>query len=166
MDEYICKVANLDEMNLKWDYEIEHHLQDKENWITWKKENIARFLDGLIIPYYGIFNGVIICEATAMIQSSVVQNGEGLVDSKTVYLSAFRTNKEYQEKGYFSKLYHYMIDDLKKRGYQRATLGVEPTEEKNKMIYQKYGFVHLIKTDYEIYPDGTKILVEYYSKEL
>ena len=33
------------------------------------------------------------------------------------YLSAFRTRKEYQGKGYFSKLYKFMEDDLKSRGY-------------------------------------------------
>ena len=30
MSNYICKIANLDEMNIKWDYEIEN-AEDKEN---------------------------------------------------------------------------------------------------------------------------------------
>ena len=165
MNNYICKIANIDEMNIKWDYEIEH-ADKKDNWIHWKKENLERFQKGYIIPYYGILDGKIICECTAIIDNSVVQNSEGLVDSTTAYLSAFRTIEEYQGHGYFSKLYRYMIEDLKNRGYKRVTLGVEPTELKNKAIYTKYGFTNHIKDCKEYYPDGTEVLVEYYYKDL
>ena len=48
---------------------------------------------------------------------------------------AFRTIEDYQGKGYFSKLFKYMIDDLKNKGYKRVTLGVEPEETKNKKRY-------------------------------
>lgn len=166
MEDFRCKIANLDEMNEKWDYEIEHATTDKNNWIIWKKNNLIRFNEGKIIPYYGILNGKIITEATVALDPSIVQQAEGLVDDETVYLTAFRTIEEYQGKGYFSKLFNYMIDDLKKRGYKRATLGVEPTELKNKAIYKKYGFVNHIKNSTETYPDGTVIEVEYYSKDL
>ena len=59
-----------------------------------------------------------------------------------------------------------MINDLISRGYERVTLGVEPEEEKNKAIYNKYGFTEHIKDAQEVYPDGTKINVEYYGKSL
>ena len=85
-----------------------------------------------------------------MLHPKIVQNSSGLVGSHTVYLSAFRTNDKFQGKGYFSKLFHFMIDDLWHRGFTKATLGVEPVEEKNK----------------ECYPDGTIIDVEYYGKTL
>ena len=166
MNNYVCKIANIDDMNTKWDYEIENAIEDKDNWIIWKKEHIERFQKGLSIPYYGILDGKIICECTAAIDPSIVQHNEGLIDDKTAYLTAFRTIEEYQGKGYFSKLFKYMIDDLKKRGYERVTLGVEPQEEKNKAIYFKYGFTDHIKDDKETYPDGTVIDVEYYSKKL
>ena len=166
MEEYICKIATLDEMNIKWDYEIENAKHDKENWIIWKKEHISRFKKGYIIPYYGILDGKIICECTAYINPDIVSNNENLVDSKTAYLGAFRTVKEYQNKGYFSKLFKYMIDDLKQRGYEKVTLGVEPTELKNKAIYSKYGFNEYIKNSKDTYPDGTIIEVEYYGKSL
>lgn len=42
-DKLICKIPNLKEMNIKWDYEIEHSDEDKHNWIIWKKENIKKF---------------------------------------------------------------------------------------------------------------------------
>ena len=166
MDNYICKIATIDEMNRKWDYEINKAVDDKDNWIKWKKDNIERFQKGLIIPYYGLLNDEIICECTALLDSSIVQNSDNLVDENTAYLSAFRTNEEYQGRGFFSILFNYMIEDLKSRGYKRVTLGVEPEEIKNKAIYQKYGFTEHIKNSQEIYPDGTTIEVEYYGKDI
>jgi len=166
MNNYVCKIATIDEMDKKWNYEIDRATDDKENWIIWKKENIKRFQKRQIIPYYGLLNDKIICECTAILDSSIVQNSDNLVNKETAYLSAFRTNKEYQGQGYFSILFKYMIADLKSRGYKKVTLGVEPNEEKNKAIYQKYGFIEHIKDSKETYPDGTIIDVEYYGKEL
>lgn len=166
MNNYICKIASMDEMNTKWNYEISNALDDKDNWIKWKKDNMKRFQKGLIIPYYGLLDGKIICECTAALDQSVVQNPEGLVSEKTAYLTAFRTITEYQGKGYFSKLFKYMIQDLKNRGYEKVTLGVEPEETKNKAIYFKYGFNEHIKNSKEVYPDGTEIEVEYYGKKI
>ena len=87
---YVCKIPNIEEMNTKWDYEIEHAVDDKNNWIVWKKENLDRFTKGLIIPYYGLLDGQIICECTAIIDSSIIQNPEDIIDEKTAYLSAFK----------------------------------------------------------------------------
>lgn len=163
---FICKIPSFQEMNIKWEYEIAQNEKDKENWIVWKKQHIENYKQGYIIPYYGILEGVIICEATAMLHPSIVQNSSGLVDSHTVYLSAFRTIGKFQGKGYFSKLFHFMIGDLRQKGFTKATLGVEPIEEKNKDIYTHYGFTEYIKSGKEYYPDGTVIDVEYYGKTL
>ena len=81
-------------------------------------------------------------------------------------MTAFRTNKEYEGKGYFSKLYKFMEEDLKNKGYTLLTLGVEPKEIRNKKIYNHYGFVEYIKNAKEVYPDGAEIDVEYYGKRL
>ena len=166
MGNYICKIATLDEMNEKWDYEITKNADDRKNWTLWKKENIERYKKEYIIPYYGILDGKIICECTAAINSSVVQNSSDLIDDKTAYLTAFRTVDEYQNQGYFSKLFKFMIEDLKEKGYERVTLGVEPEEERNKAIYTKYGFIEHIKDGKESYPDGTLIDVEYYGRKI
>ena len=166
MGNYICKIATLDEMNEKWDYEITKNADDRENWTLWKKENIERYKKEYIIPYYGILDGKIICECTAAINSSVVQNSSDLIDDKTAYLTAFRTVDDYQNQGYFSKLFKFMIEDLKEKGYERVTLGVEPEEERNKAIYTKYGFIEHIKDGKESYPDGTLIDVEYYGRKI
>lgn len=163
---YLCKIASFEEMNRKWDYEIEHHVHDRRNWIIWKQQSLENFRKGDILPYYGILDGSIICEATAMLNPEAVQNREGLVGDRVVYLSAFRTMEEYQGKGYFSKLMKFMLDDLKQKGFARATLGVEPAEETNKKIYAHYGFNEYIKSATEVYPDGTVIDVDYYRKNL
>ena len=86
----------------------------------WKFENIERFKKGQIIPYYGLLNGKIICEATAILASNIIQNSKDLVGNGAIYLSGFRTNKEYRGKGYFSKLFKYMINDLKEKGYTKV----------------------------------------------
>ena len=163
---FVCKVASIQEMDEKWDYEIAHSGEDKENWITWKEQHMEYYRKGYSLPYYGIPDGQIICEATAMLHPSVVQNSKGLVDNRTVYLGAFRTVVGFQGKGYFSKLFRYMLDDLGRRGYTKATLGVEPWDETNKRIYAHYGFTEFIKSGKEQYPDGTEIEVEYYGSAI
>ncbi len=161
---YICKIPSMEEMNIKWDYEIEHSGEDRDNWIIWKQKNTENFRNGYIIPYYGILDGFIICEATAIINQTAAQNSDGLVGNETAYLSAFRTVPKFQGRGYFSILFRYMVSDLKKKGYTKLTLGVEPCEEKNRQIYNHYGFTEYIKTGTETYPDGTVIDVDYYAK--
>lgn len=164
MQNFVCKIASVDEMECKWNYEIKKN--KGQNWKIWKTESIERVRNGQSIAYYGILNGKIICEATAMLDENIIQNSDGLVDDKTAYLCAFRTIEKYQGKGYFSKLFRFMIDDLKSKGYEKVTLGVEPTETENLKIYQHLGFNKHIKSAKEIYPDGTEIDVDYYGMEL
>lgn len=164
MKEYLCKMATIDEMETKWNYEIKKH--KSPNWKLWKDEAIERVRSGQCIAYYGILNGKIICEATAMFDKNIVQNSNGLVDNKTVYLCAFRTVEKYQGKGCFSELFRFMINDLKSKGYEKVTLGVEPTEAENLKIYQHFGFNEFIKSAQETYPDGTVIDVDYYGMKL
>lgn len=162
---YICKVASLEEMEEKWNYEIEH-AENKYNWMIWKESAIERVKNGKSIAYYGILDGKIISEATASIDKNIVQNSEGLISEDTAYLNAFRTIDEYQGRGYFTPLIEFMLDDLKKRGYKKVTLGVEPCEVKNIQIYFHYGFTEYVKTSTEKYPDGEEVLVNYYAKTL
>ena len=164
-DQYICKIADFDEIIKKWDYEISIH-PNNENWIIWKNKSIEGYHDNNQLCYIGVLGGEIIAEATAMLSPNGVQNSEGLVSNATAYLCAFRTRKAYRGQGYFSELYRYMENDLYNKGYRSLTLGVEPDDAKNKEIYFKYGFTHFIKSAFETSPDGESILVEYYSKSL
>ena len=116
MENFICKVASLDELDIRWDDLIQKN-SDDNNWKIWKEKNIERINKGQSITYYGILAGKIITECSALLDASIVQNSDGLVSDTVAYLSAFRTNEEYQNQGYFSKLFKFMINDLKERGY-------------------------------------------------
>ena len=69
---YICKIASIEEMEQKWDYEISQH-SEKRNWIVWKDQAIESSRTGLSIPYYGILDGTVICEATAVLNPGFEQ---------------------------------------------------------------------------------------------
>lgn len=160
-----CRIPNVEDMKIRWDYLISINEEDRVNWEEWKKTAINNFITGKTIPYYGYLDGKMICEATVVIKEGVTKLNN-LVGDNLVYLSAFRTDKEYEGQGYFSKLYHYMINDLKEKGYKEATLGVEPTELRNKAIYEHYGFTDYFDSLEEIYPNGDKIKVDYYKRKL
>ncbi len=162
---YVCKIASLEDLNRKWDYEIAQNPGDG-NWPIWKEEAVENFKKGVSIPYYGILNGTIICEATAVTDPQYVQNSEGMMREGAVYLCAFRTNDEFQEQGYFSKLKDFMLEDLRKRGFTKAILGVAVSDDWHQKMYEHWGFTDYLKTGEETYPDGTIIDVEYYSKKL
>ena len=171
MNNYICKIADLNEMNTKWDYEISIHPGDI-SWSLYKTKFIESAKKGNRVSYYGILNDKIICEATAIFNKEDVQGLDEIFDGKTAYLCAFRTNKEEENKGYFSKLYRYMEQDLKSKGFNRLVLGVEPAEVRNIQIYFKMGFINYLKSDYEEYAKRTadgeneKVLVNYYYKNI
>ena len=171
MSELICKIADYDEIIQKWDYEISLHPND-ENWLVWRENSLKRFNNDEQLCYIGVLDGEIITQATAILTAEGLridggmQNPEGLVGSETAYLSAFRTREEFQNRGYFSRLYRFMELDLYNRGCRTLTLGVEPNEIKNRKIYFKYGFTHFIKSAVDTYPDGERIKVDYYSKTL
>jgi GNAT superfamily N-acetyltransferase len=157
---YICKIASAEEMEQKWDYEIGIHAE-KENWIAWKGEAIEGARSGRSIPYYGILDGTVICEATAIPNPDLKQAPDHAVE-----LCAFRTNRAFRGQGYFSRLKDFMLKDLKQKGYRRAIVGVEPEEKRNREIYRHWGFTEDAGTGTETYPDGTVISIEFYGKQL
>ncbi len=151
---------------MKWNYEIRRQKQRKTGLKKLKNDAVYQIKNGQSVKYYGKLNNKIMCETTAMFDENIIQNSDELVDDKIVYLCNFSTDKRYRGKGYFSKLFRFMIDDLKNRGYEKFTLGVEPTETKNLQIYQHLGFNNFIKSGRETYPDGTVIDVDYYEIHL
>ncbi len=166
MKKFECRIPNIEEINKRWDYLLKGRTTDKENWELWRKQALYNFAKRNFIIYYGFLNDEIICEATAIVGSETDESAKDLISDKMVYLSAFRTNKEYEGQGYFSRLFNYMINDLKEKGYEEASIGVEPTELKNKAIYDHYGFNEFIKETHEVYPNGEEVTVDYYKKKL
>lgn len=168
---YKCKIASLEELSKKCDYEIEIHPNDNK-WIEFKRIALKNF--NTRITYIGLLDDRIITEATAIISEDDLdmQNKEGLISETTAYLTGFRTNKEYEGKGYFSKLYKYMESDLKQKGFKKLTLGVEPNEVRNMQIYFNWGYTNYIKTAYEEYPNYNEnkeseiIMGNYYYKNI
>lgn len=151
---------------MKWNYEIRRQKQRKTVLEKLKNDAVYQIKNGQSVKYYSKLNNKIICETTAIFDENIIQNSDELVDDKIVYLCNLSTDKRYRGKGYFSKLFRFMIDDLKNRGYEKFTLGVEPTETKNLQIYQHLGFNNFIKSGRETYPDGTVIDVDYYEIHL
>lgn len=172
--EYICKIANLAEITAKCDYEINKHPNDNL-WIKAKENQVNSFLNKSRIVYIGLLNNEIICEATAIIKPEgfigETADFHELLSPKRIYLCAFRTNKEYEGMGYFSKLFHFMEKDLKSKGYTELSLGVEPCEVRNMQIYSKWGFTNFLRTSKEYlaakdeFSEPREEIVNYYFKK-
>ena len=66
MNEFICKIANRDELLKRWDYLIEIH-PDNNKWVEFKENALKHYDENSTISYLGFLDGNIICEATAYI---------------------------------------------------------------------------------------------------
>ena len=149
MDNFICRVANREELLKRWDYLIEIH-PGNNKWVKFRENALKHYDEKSTISYLGFLNDEIICEATAYIKESAfigdISEPSGLLNENMAYLAAFRTNKEFEGKGYFSKLYNFIESDLKQKGYTELSLGVGPEEVRNMEIYFHLGFRNYIKT--------------------
>ena len=168
MDNFICKVANRKELLKRWDYLIEIHPRNNK-WVEFKENALKRFDENSTISYLGFLNNQIICEITAYIENSAfigdISESSGLLSDNMAYLAAFRTNKEYEGKGYFSKLYRFVESDLKERGYTELSLGVGPEAVRNIEIYFHLGFREYIKTLIEK-EQGQEEVILFYKKKI
>lgn len=149
MNNFRCKIATREELLKRWDYLIETH-PNNSNWLIYRENAIRNFDNRNTISYLGLLDDKIICEATAYIKPSAfdgdISDCSKLLDINMSYLAAFRTNKEYEGQGFFSKLYKFIENDLKEKGYLELSLGVSPDEVRNMEIYFHLGFRTYIKT--------------------
>lgn len=149
MDNFVCKIANRDELLKRWDYLIEIH-PGNNKWSEFKKNALKHYDEKSTISYLGFLNDEIICEATAYIKESAfigdISDPSGLLSDDMAYLAAFRTNIEFEGQGYFSKLYKFIENDLKEKGYNELSLGVGPEAVRNMEIYFHLGYREYIKT--------------------
>jgi GNAT superfamily N-acetyltransferase len=167
MENFICKVANREELLKRWDYLIKIH-PGNNKWVKFKENALKHYDEKSTISYLGFLNDEIICEATAYINDSAfigdISEPSGLLSDSMAYLAAFRTNKEFQGKGYFSKLYNFVENDLKKKGYTELSLGVGPEEVRNMEIYFHLGFTDYIKTLIENNSSSEDVILFYKKK--
>lgn len=63
---------------------------------------------------------------------------------KRAYFFAFRVHGSQQGKGLGQKLMDHVLADLKAKGYNEFTVGVEDDNDRAKYIYRKYGFTEKI----------------------
>lgn len=169
VNNFVCKIANREELQKRWDYLVESHPNNKNKWTEYMNYALKRYDEGSTISYLGYVNGKAICEATAYINNSAfigdIDEPSGLLSDTMAYLAAFRTDKEYEGKGYFSKLYNFMEKDLKNRGYKELSLGVGPEATRNIEIYFHLGFRNYIKTSIQ-YEDNEEDVIIFYKKDL
>ena len=149
MDDFLCKIATREELLKRWKYLVEIH-PGNNDWAVYKGNALRNFDNKNTISYLGFLGDKIICEATAYIKEDAfvgdISDPTNLLVEGMAYLAAFRTNKEYEGKGFFSKLYKFMENDLKEKGYSELSLGVGPEDVRNIEIYFHLGFREYIKT--------------------
>ena len=172
---YICKTANREELIRRWEYLIKTSPGDNR-WVRFREDALKHYDEKSTISYLGFLDDEIICEATAYIKDSAfigdISEPSGLLSDSMSYLAAFRTNKEYEGKGYFRKLYDFAENDLRERGYTELSLGVGPEAVRNMEIYFHLGFRDYIKTviQYEPSADDPSIQEEdviiFYKKKI
>ena len=63
----------------------------------------------------------------------------------TAYLCAFRIKKEYRGQGLGTSMLEKALQELKKSGFRRATIGVGSDEPANIRLYRRMGFTEKIK---------------------
>ena len=154
---YLCKVADRAELARRWEYLVSIHPGDRR-WAVFRESALKHFDEQSTVSYLGLLDGEIICEATAYIRESAfigdISEPSGLLGSRMSYLAAFRTNREYEGKGYFRKLYDFAERDLKDRGYTELSVGVGPEAVRNMEIYFHLGFREYIKTVVQYEPSA------------
>lgn len=165
---YICKQATIEEITKKWDYEVNIH-KDNILYPLARKEYIEEAIKGTRISYVGILNGEIICDATVIIKEEGIlneaQQKEDIISNERCYLCGLRTNKEYENKGYFSKLYKFIENDLKEKGYKELSLSVDVKETRNLMIYFHWNYINYIRTEI-VHGKSRDYVHNYYYKKL
>ena len=108
----------------------------------------ARFFHRNITEGNAVFwtldrNGELIGELYAFLKLEDRDFADG---KTTAYLCAFRVRKEYRGLGLGSRMMKTVLDDLRSKGFRRATIGVGVSEERNRKMYSRLGFRTTIKT--------------------
>ena len=166
-DNLILKIANINEVIEKWNYEIKIH---PENilYCSAANEFINEIKKGTRITYIAKLNNQIISDLTVIIKEKGIINEakytNDLVSNKRVYICGVRTIKEYQGKGYLSKLFKFVENDLKKMGYEEICLSVYIKENKNLMMYFKWNYTNYIRTEIREGKEDIFIFNYYYKK--
>lgn len=164
-NKYICKIATIKEIEERWNEETK---DNNSLYLSVKKIYIEEVQKKNRIVYIGKLNNKIICDATAIIKKEGLKNeaksSDNLINSQRAYLCTFRTDKEYENKGYFSRLYKFMENDLKNRGFKEFTLSVNTNNKRCLNIYHSWNYNHFIRTEVKLVNNQIYIF-NYYLKK-
>lgn len=155
--------ATLEDLEYIWNVNIAEHFGDSR-WIKWKKEYASYNRNGMSAPFVVVIDGKPVGEGTLLFspKCSAIRGRKKLADGdKIANINALRIRKEYECKGYISKLVKMMEKYAADHGYTHLTIGVEAQETRNLAIYLHWGYDTFVTAENE---DGELVL--YYAKNL
>lgn len=131
----LIRKASGEEMLNLWGYEDEDHAPPTAKFFY---RNIS---SGNAVFWTVEHNGELIGELYAFLN---IEEDKDFADGNTTaYLCAFRVKKEYRGQGLGSGMMAAALDDLRYRGFRRATIGA--SKERNIKLYRHMGFDTKIK---------------------
>lgn len=155
--------ATQEDLESIWNRNIIENADDVR-WVGWKSEYISYNQSGMAQTFVVLCDNMPIGEGTLLFSPwcNAVNGRTKLADNEnTANVNALRISREYEGKGYISKLIRMMENDAVQKGYTRMTIGVEAQETRNLAIYLHWGYDKFVTAEME---EGTLIL--YYAKEI
>lgn len=157
------RLAAKEELDTIWDYNILQNNGDKR-WVYWKKEYIEYNLTKKALTFLALDNDVPVGEGTLILspECKAVAGRLSLCDGKTIAnVNALRIQKDYEAKGYISRLMKKIEAYADSRNIVALTIGVDAKETRNLAIYLHWGFTEFLFSEQE---DGELVL--YFLKKL
>lgn len=155
--------ATLDDLERVWEMNIADNPCD-DRWKLWKEEYISYNISGMASTFVVVCDGVPVGEGTLLFSAEckAVAGRISLADNmKTANINALRIRKEYEGKGFISKLVRMMECYASEKGCTRLTIGVEAKETRNLAIYLHWGYTEFVMSDID-----EDELVLYYAKNI
>lgn len=159
----LIRKATRDDLERLWNRSIEDH-PGEECYYRWKRQFIADNESGAAATFAVIVDDEPVGEGTLLFSPECrairgrlrLANGANIAN-----INALRIRKEYEGRGYVSRLVKAMEDYALHQGYSRITIGVEAVESRNLAIYLHWGYRRFLMTEGE-----GRDLVLYYGKDL
>ena len=148
-----------------WQADVERQpAANKPLWLRWKSQFLADHAAGRTRSYLVLADGKPVGQGTLVFDPACEQiRGElRLADGEQVAnVNALRIASAYEGQGHISALMKRMEEDAVEAGYSELTIGVEPREIRNRMIYEHWGYAEHVLTRLE---EGQQVL--YYRKRI
>ena len=160
------RIATLSDLDLIWNNNIKNNRTDLR-WVKWKEQFISYNKNGEAITFVCVNNNVPVGELTVLLspKCKAVLNKPKLCNGTTIAnLNALRIEKQFEGKGYISKLVKFAEQHCKQIGIKFLTIGVEALESRNLSIYLHWGYTHFVGHEVDLQEDNALVL--YYQKQL